>query len=74
MVIFMIGMLTGMLVGCVLWTLILRHRSIGSLRVDTSDSDNGPYLFLELSKNIGDVYRKKYITLKVNTQSYLPHK
>lgn len=65
--------LIGILAGCVVTLFIFRMRSVGSLRIDTSDPDDGPYLFLELSKDVGVVYQRKYVTLKVNTKSFIPH-
>ena len=32
-----------------------------------------PYLFLEIEKGMGDISRKKYVLLRVNTESYIPH-
>lgn len=64
----------GVLVGCVLTVILSRRKSVGSLRIDTSDPEDNPYLFLELSKDVGEVYRKKYITLRVNTKNFIPHK
>ena len=64
----------GILVGIVCTTVSTRTKSVGSLRVDTSDPDDGPYLFLELSKDIGDIYRKKYVTFKVSLKNFIPHK
>ncbi len=61
----------GILVGIVCTTVATRTKSVGSLRVDTSDPDDGPYLFLELSKDIGDIYRKKYVT--VSLKNFIPH-
>lgn len=63
----------GILIGCVISLSIFRMRSVGSLRIDTSDPDDGPYLFLELSKDVSVVYQKRYVTLKVNTKSFIPH-
>jgi len=63
----------GILVGIVCTTVATRTKSVGSLRVDTSDPDDGPYLFLELSKDIGDIYRKKYVTFKVSLKNFIPH-
>lgn len=63
----------GIFVGYVIALLIFRTRSVGSLRIDTSDPDDGPYLFLELSKDMDVVYQKKYVTLRVNTKSFIPH-
>lgn len=63
----------GILVGCIITRSIFRMRSVGSLRIDTSDQDDEPYLFLELSKDVSVVYQRKYVTLKVNTKSFIPH-
>lgn len=65
--------LIGGVIGGVLTKLISPTRTIGTLRIDTSDSD-GPYLFLELDKGIGDFYKDEYVTLRVSTESYLPRK
>ena len=63
----------GIFVGCVIALPIFRMRSVGSLRIDTSDPDDGPYLFLELSKDIGEIYRKKYVIFKVSLKNFIPH-
>lgn len=63
----------GILVGVVCSVIVIRTKSVGSLRIDTSDPDDSPYLFLELSKDIGDIYKKKYVTMKVNIKSFIPH-
>ena len=63
----------GILVGIVCTTVATRTKSVGSLRVDRSDPDDGPYLFLELSKDIGEIYRKKYVTVKVSLKNFIPH-
>jgi hypothetical protein len=64
----------GVLIGCILTIIIFRTRSVGSLRIDTSDPDDSPYLFLELSKDIREIYKKKYVMMKVNFKSFIPHK
>lgn len=63
----------GVLVGIVCTTVATRSKSVGSLRVDRSDPDDGPYLFLELSKDIEEIYRKKYVTFKVSLKNFIPH-
>lgn len=63
----------GILVGIICTTVATRTKSVGFLRVDTSDSDDGPYLFLELSKDIEDIYRQKYVILRVNIKNFIPH-
>jgi len=64
----------GILVGIVCTTVATRSKSVGSLRVDRSDPDDGPYLFLELSKDIEEIYRKKYVTFKVSIKNFISHK
>lgn len=64
----------GVLFGCIISKIISRVKVVGSLRVDTSDPEDGPYLFLELSKSMDVVAKKKYVILKVNLNSFIPHK
>ena len=68
---FLLGLLTG-----ISGTLIVsRLRTIGDLRVDTSDTDSSPYLFMELKneKSMGQIQRSRYVTMRVNLESYIPH-
>ena len=74
MAMFAIGILVGILIGFVFRIFMSKSKSVGSLRIDTSDPDDGPYLFLELSKGLVEIYRKKYVMLKVDIQNYIPHK
>ena len=60
----------GILIGCIVTMVVLRVKSVGDLRIDTSDSD-GPYLFLELSRDVGPISTHKYVILRVNTQNYI---
>lgn len=60
----------GILVG----TIIHRDRPIGDLRVDHSDPDGGPYLFLELDTDVPTIMRKSHVMLRVKVKDFLPHK
>ena len=64
----------GVLVGSIVTQIIFRAFLIGTLRIDTSDPNDRPYMFLELSKGIGDISPRKYVILKVNRKSFIPHK
>lgn len=66
--------LTGVLIGAIATLIIFRTRSVGVLRVDSSDPEDGPYLFLELKSNPQTIIKKKYVTLKVNPNSYISQK
>lgn len=50
------------------------HKPVGTLRVDQSDPDDNPYLFLELSEDPKKLPNQKYIILKVNIENYISHK
>lgn len=64
----------GFMIGYVMTALLFRVFRVGTLRVDTSDPDDRPYMFLELSKNVQAVMRKKYIVLKVSTKNFISQK
>lgn len=55
-------------------TLLAKDKPVGSLRIDHSDPDSGPYLFLELDHGIGDIYKKHYVRMRVKIEDYIPHK
>ena len=68
-------MIIGIIIGIIFGRQVLRKDVVGSLRVDQSDPDGEPYLFLELShKGADTIYKKKYVVLKVNIKNYIPHK
>lgn len=62
----------GVIIGCVISSIIRRAKSVGKLRIDTSDPD-GPFMFLELSKGVGDISARKQVLLQVDLNSYIPH-
>lgn len=47
-------MIIGIIIGIVFGRQVFRRDVVGSLRVDQSDPDSGPYLFLELSHKGAD--------------------
>lgn len=62
--------------GIIGYALAIRKYSkkpIGILRIDSSDPD-GPYLFLELETEPNVIKKEKYVTLKVDTRSYISQK
>lgn len=62
----------GVIIGCVISNIIRRAKSVGKLRIDTSDPD-GPFMFLELSKGVGDISARKQVLLQVDLNNYIPH-
>lgn len=71
-----IGVVLGVVIGCVIGRFVYRSKPIGNLRIDTSDPDDGPYLFLELSSESTPnlLKLKKYVTLEVKAENYVSHK
>ncbi len=70
---FVIIFAIGVIVGSIVTRIIIKPLDIGTLRIDTSDPD-GPFMFLELSKDVDTVSSKKYVILKVNLKSYISQK
>ena len=69
-----ICVIVGIIIGIVFGRQVFRRDVVGSLRVDQSDPDSGPYLFLELShKGANAIYKKKYVVLKANIKNYISH-
>jgi hypothetical protein len=64
----------GFIIGYVVIAVFTKSiKYIGSLRMDASDPDDGPYLFLELETDVEELSRKKYVILKINTDDFIPH-
>lgn len=64
----------GAIFGAILALTTSYSRSVGNLRVDHSDPEEPPYLFLELVKDVGDISRKKYVLLRVNVKDFISRK
>ena len=70
-----VALVIGILIGISIAKFAFRDIPIGSLRVDQSDPDSGPYLFLELSPGGDDeIYKKKYVSLRVDLKNYISQK
>lgn len=70
--IFLLGAACGFL-GCIALMAVvsLCSPSDGYLRVDRSDSD--PYLFLEISKPVEDLSKKKSVIFTVKNENFISH-
>lgn len=51
--------------------LVLLKTKGGTLRIDRSDPDSEPYMFLELTESLPSVMRKKYVVFRVNLENYI---
>lgn len=62
-------MIVGIIIGIVFGRQVFRRDVVGSLRIDQSDPDSGPYLFLELSHKGADaIYKKRICSLESQHQ------
>ena len=71
---YIIILVAGIILGYSLGVLAKSEKPVGTLRVDQSDPDDGPYLFLELETDPREVMRRKYVNLKVLVKDYVSHK
>ena len=60
-----IAFLVGVLIGTILYAIAMKTASVGTLRIDQSDPEDSPYLFLELKKNVNNIASNKYVIMEV---------
>lgn len=68
-----IAFLVGVLIGTIIYAIAVKTASVGTLRIDQSDPEDSPYLFLELDKHVAIISSKKYIIMKVERRNYISH-
>ena len=68
-----IAFLVGVLIGTILYAIAMKTASVGTLRIDQSDPEDSPYLFLELKKNVNNIASNKYVIMKVKRENYISH-
>ena len=69
-----IAFVLGAIIGVFVISAVFGRKAIGFLRLDHSDPEDNPYLFLELSKDLPNFSNKKYVILKVKVQDFIPQK
>ena len=70
----LIMLLLGIGLGYSILMLKVKKQSAGTLRIDHSDPDEAPYLFLESTKEVNWLYKQKYVVFKVNVKDYVTQK
>ena len=71
---FIMVFMAGAALGIASMKLFNVKKPVGNLRIDESDPNEEPYIFLELHQNLGDLRTKKRVTLAVVNQNYLSAK
>lgn len=64
---FIIGAIVG---GAIMWY-SKKVEKVGTLKIDSSDPYDGPFMFLELDADVRTVRRMKKVQLDVDITSYL---
>ena len=54
--------------------LIKKPKTVGTLRIDRSDPDDAPYIFLELAIDPQVLEHESYINLRVSKENYVSQK
>ena len=60
----------GLAVGLTFARHVIRKETYGTLRIDRSDPD-GPYLFLELDRNVEELSKQKHVVFNVLDKNYI---
>ena len=68
-----IAFLAGVLIGTIIYAIAVKTASVGTLRIDQSDPEDSPYLFLELKRNVHIISSKKYVIMEVERKNYISH-
>ena len=66
--------MVGVAIGILVATIVDHKKAVDELLVDTSDTEDGPYMFLNLKHTPAEMMTKKYVTLKVTITDLLSHK
>jgi len=64
---------TGLLAGLIIAYIYIRSRSVGCIRIDRSDPEEPPLLFLELHTSVETVSNGKYVILSVKNKNFINH-
>lgn len=69
-----VSFICGYLLGADIRKSKYHDKLLGTIRVDRSDPDDGPYLFLELKTTPDVIAEEDYVIFKVNNESYISQK
>lgn len=64
----------GLIIGFTICLIARRKPSCGVLHIDVSDPDDGPYMFLELSKNLPEIATGKCATFNIGISNFTSQK
>lgn len=71
---FVFGVVFGLICGMIFFKIRLKKMSSGNLRIDDSDKNEDPYLFLELTTELKNVCNRDYIVFNIKKENYFCEK
>lgn len=74
LVLLTVGFVLGLTIGYIASQIMGREEPVGDLRIDNSDPEEGPLLFLELDSNPNTLKLRKKVTLNVKAENYISQK
>lgn len=67
----LIGLILGIALNSICFYIYLRRQRAGKLRIDRSDPNENPYLFLESTISVSDISRKKCVIFQVSNENFI---
>lgn len=73
---FMIPILVilGIIIGYNVAMFRIRSKTFGAIRIDRSDPNDGPYLFLEIKQHPDALMNERFVMLEVRNENFISHK
>ena len=72
--IFVVITILGMIAGYNLAMMKIHSKTFGTIRIDRSDPDDGPYLFLELKGHPDVLMNEKFVMFEVSNENLVSQK
>ena len=72
---FIMGIIVGIMLSCIFLRFFIQSRNIGDIRMDCSDPDSPPFLFLEIRRSKRHLIKgDKYVIARIKTKNYISQK
>lgn len=71
MELYIIAFVFGLLIGIIFQRFMFRRHKIGDLRIDKSDPNDNPYMFMELNVNTNALKSLNYVVMNVKEENFI---
>lgn len=69
-----VALILGFIIGYNVAMFRIRSKTFGAIRVDRSDPDDGPYLFLEIKQHPDALMNERFVMLEVRNENFVSQK